>query len=513
LSANQQSLPRSAAGQHSPWLIAVIVSMATFMEVLDTSIANVSLPHIAGGVASSLEESTWVLTSYLVSNAIILPISGWLATIVGRKRFYMLCVALFGISSLLCGLAPSLPWLIFFRVLQGLGGGGLAPSEQSILTDTFTPQQRGQAYALYGVAVVVAPTIGPTLGGWITDSYSWRWIFFINIPVAIASLVLTYIFVDEPPAVVEDQKKARQGGIRVDYPGIALIALGLGCLQVVLDKGQLEDWFASDFITSFIIISALALVFLIIWEKLHDHPIIDMKMVSQRNFALCMAMMFVTGFVLLMSVQLIPQFLQSIEPYDATKAGMALTAGGAATLVFMPIVGALLKKVQPRYLIAIGLAIQAGAAYHLAGINADLSFEHAAWARVFQAIGLPFLFVPINTIAYSGLPSGKSNDASALLNSMRNLGGSFGISVGTTLLARRSQFHHARLAEFITPMDQLRHAHLFPSFKALDGVLQQQAGVLSYIDTFWILALVSAVCIPLTFLLQRIKLGGEPAGH
>jgi len=432
---------------------------------------------------------------------------------VGRKRFYMMCVALFGVSSLLCGLAPSLPWLIFFRVLQGLGGGGLAPSEQSIITDTFTVKQRGLAYALYGVAVVVAPTIGPTLGGWITDNYSWRWIFFINIPVCLGSLLLTYIFVAEPPAVRADREKALKGGIRVDYPGIALIALGLGCLQVVLDKGQLDDWFGSDFITSFIIISAMALIFLIIWEKITDNPIIDMKMVGSRNFGLCMAMMFVTGFILLTSVQLIPQFLQSVEPYDATQAGLALTAGGFGTLIFMPVVGLLLRKIQARYLIAFGLLTQALAAYHLSGINAQLSFEHAAWARVFQAIGLPFLFVPINTIAYSGLPPGKSNDASALLNSMRNLGGSFGISFGTTLLARRSQYHHARLGEWLTPFAQNRTPHLFPSVQALDASVQLQAGVLSYIEIFWILAVISAVFIPLTFLLGRTKPGEEGSGH
>jgi DHA2 family multidrug resistance protein len=394
-----------------------------------------------------------------------------------------------------------------------MGGGGLAPSEQSIITDTFSAQQRGLAYALYGVAVVVAPTVGPTLGGWITDNYSWRWIFFINIPVCLASLGLTYIFLAEPPAVKADRAKALKGGIKVDYPGIALIALGLGCLQVVLDKGQLDDWFGSDFITSFIIIAALALVFLILWEKVAGHPIVDMKMVASRNFGLCMCMMFVTGFVLLTSVQLIPQFLQSVEPYDATKAGMTLTAGGLGTLFFMPVVGVLSRKVQARYLIAFGLLTQALAAWHLSGINAQLSFSHAAWARVFQAIGLPFLFVPINTIAYSGLPPGKSNDASALLNSMRNLGGSFGISFGTTLLARRSQYHHARLAEWLTPFAQNRTPHLFPSLPALDGALQQQAGVLSYIEIFWILAVISAVFIPLTFLLGRTKGGEEAVSH
>jgi len=486
--------------------------MATFMEVLDTSIANVSLPHIAGGTAASLEESTWVLTSYLVSNAIILPISGWFATVIGRKRFYMICVALFGISSLLCGMAPTLGWLIFFRVLQGLGGGGLAPSEQSIITDTFTPQQRGQAYALYGVAVVVAPTIGPTLGGWITDNYSWRWIFFINIPVCIASLLLTWIYLVEPPAVREDRRKALAGGLKIDYPGIALVAVGLGCLQVVLDKGQLDDWFGSDFITTFIIISGLSLVCLLIWENITEHPIIDMKMVTTRNFGICMSLMFITGFILLTCVQLLPQFLQSMEPYDATKAGLTLTAGGFGTLIFMPIVGALVRRVQPRYLIAIGLLIQVAGAYNLSRINGDLTFSGAAWARILQAVGLPFLFLPINTSAYSGLAPGKSNDASALLNSMRNLGGSFGISFGTTMLARRSQFHHERLGEWLTPFTEVKHTHLFPSVKALAAVLDQQSTLMSYIELFWILALIAAVFVPVALLLGPTK-PGEAGGH
>lgn len=513
MSEPHPSLPRSAAGKHSPWLIAVIVSMATFMEVLDTSIANVSLPHIAGGTAASLEESTWVLTSYLVSNAIVLPISGWFATVIGRKRFYMMCVALFGASSLLCGMAPSLGWLIFFRVLQGLGGGGLAPSEQSILADTFLPQQRGPAFALYGIAVVVAPTVGPTLGGWITDSYSWRWIFFINIPVCVASIVLTWIFVAEPEAVREDRRKALEGGLKVDYLGIGLVALGLGCLQVVLDKGQLDDWFGSDFITTFIIVAAMSLVFLVIWEKIAPNPIIDLKMLAGRNFGLCMSLMFITGFLLLTSVQLIPQFLQSIEPYDATRAGETLTAGGIGTLLFMPVVGALIRRVPAPYLVATGLLIQVAGAYNLSLINGDLTFSHAAWARVLQAIGLPFLFLPINTSAYTGLEPGKSNDASALLNSMRNLGGSFGISFGTTMLARRSQFHHERLSEWITPFAQARHNSVFPSIQGLARVVDRQAAVMSYIDLFWVLALLAALFVPVALMLKRAKPGDAPAAH
>jgi len=504
-------LSRSAAGGHNRWLVAVIVSMATFMEVLDTSIANVSLPHIAGGLAASLEESTWVLTSYLVSNAIVLPISGWLSLVVGRKRFYMICVAVFGISSLLCGLAPSLGWLIFFRVLQGLGGGGLAPSEQSILADSFAPEQRGQAFALYGVAVVVAPALGPTFGGWITDNYSWHWIFFINIPVCLLSLGLTYVILSDPPAVKEDREKALRGGIRVDYLGIILVALGLGFLQVVLDKGEIDDWMHSDFILSFTLISGLSLGFLVWWELLHDEPIVDLPLLKNGNFALCMVAMFTTGFVLLSTTQLLPQFLQSVEGYDATKAGLALTAGGFATLFCMPVVGALLKRVQPKLLVALGLLIEGLACWHLSGFNTGISFAHAAWARVFQGIGLPFLFVPINTISYAGLPANKTNNASALINSMRNLGGSFGISFGVTLLARRGQFHHARLVEHLTPFSRLRH--VATSLPALQGMVEQQATMLSYIDVFWFLTVLCLAVVPLTFLLRSIKPGKAPAGH
>jgi DHA2 family multidrug resistance protein len=509
---NSGEMTRSAAGNHNRWVVAVIVSMATFMEVLDTSIANVSLPHIAGGLAASLEESTWVLTSYLVSNAIILPISGWLSLVVGRKRFYMICVALFGISSLLCGLAPSLGWLIFFRILQGLGGGGLAPSEQSILADTFPPEQRGQAFALYGVAVVVAPALGPTLGGWITDNYSWHWIFFINIPVCILSLVLSYIILVDPPAVKEDRAKAVHGGLRVDYLGIILVALGLGCLQVVLDKGEIDDWMHSDFILSLTIISGMALAFLAWWELTQKDPIVDLPLLKNGNFALCMMAMFTTGFVLLSTTQLLPQFLQSVEGYDATKAGLALTAGGFATLFFMPVVGVLLKHVQPKFLIALGLLIEALACWHLSGFTTTVSFSHAAWARVLQGMGLPFLFVPINMISYAGLPAGKTNNASALINSMRNLGGSFGISFGATLLSRRGQFHHARLVESLTPFSRGHHLHPAP-LATLQGAVEQQAAMLSYLDVFWVLTVLCFAVIPLALMLRRLQPGTAPAGH
>jgi MFS transporter, DHA2 family, multidrug resistance protein len=506
------ALERSAAGDHNPWLVAVIVSMATFMEVLDTSVANVSLQHIAGSMAASQEESTWVLTSYLVSNAVILPISGWLSKVVGRKRFYMICVALFGGSSLLCGLAPSLGWLIFFRVLQGLGGGGLAPSEQSILADSFPAEQRGQAFALYGIAVVVAPTLGPTIGGIITDSFSWRWIFLVNVPVCLLSLFLSGMFLTDPPAVKKDRDDALRGGIKVDFLGFILVAVGLACMQVVLDKGTEDDWFSSDFILIFAVVSVICLTTLIFWELNHDDPIVDLSLMRSRNFSAAMIVMFVTGFILISTTQMLPQFLQTAMGYTATKAGLALTAGGCATLVMMPVCGALVRKIQPKYLIAFGLLVESLACLFLRGFNTDINFGHAALGRMFQGVGLPFLFVPITTVSYAGLPPGKSNNASALINTMRNMGGSFGISVSVALLSRRGQFHHARLAETVTVFTRSR-APASSTVAAFGQALERQAQMLSYIDAFMFLAILAACAIPCTLLLRAVKPGGGDAAH
>ncbi|HEY3756114.1 MAG TPA: DHA2 family efflux MFS transporter permease subunit [Opitutaceae bacterium] len=507
------ALERSAAGNHNPWLIAVIVSMATFMEVLDTSIANVSLEHIAGSMSASLDESTWVLTSYLVSNAIILPISGWLSLVIGRKRFYMMCVGLFGVSSFLCGLAPSLNWLIFFRILQGFGGGGLAPSEQSILADSFPPSQRGQAFALYAIAVIVAPTLGPTLGGLITDNFSWRWIFFINVPVCLGSLFLSGLMLNDPPAVQQDRDKALHGGVKVDYLGFILVAVGLGCLQVVLDKGTEDDWFSSNFITAFAIISALSLIVLVIWELSIDDPIVDLPLMRNRSFSSCMAVMFVTGFILISTTQILPQFLQSIMGYTATKAGLALTAGGFVTLAMAPLAGGLIKKIQPKWLIAWGLAVEVIAFFYMRGFNDQITFAHAAFGRILQGAGLPFLFVPITTVSYAGLPPGKSNNASALINTMRNLGGSLGISVAVGVLARRSQFHQARLASVVTPYSLAVRAHGHATLAMIRTALERQVQMMTYVDVFALLMIASICAIPFTFLLKKVSPEDAHAGH
>lgn len=515
----------------NPWLVAVTVSMATFMEVMDISIANVALRHIAGSVGADQSESTWVLTSYLVSNAIVLPISGWLASVMGRKNFYMTCVLLFTISSFLCGIAPTLGALLFFRILQGIGGGGLAPSEQAILTDTFPASQRGMAFAIYGVAVVVAPAIGPTLGGWITDNYSWRWIFFINIPVGIVSLIMTSLVVYDSPEARKEHEEATRGGIHVDYIGFALVALGFGSLQIVLDKGQEDNWFDSPFIVTFSVLGVVGIVGMIVWELfISRRPMVDLTLFKDRTFFFTNLMMFCTMFILLSTTQLLPQMVQQLFTYDATKAGLILMPGGFVIMACMPIAGFLVHKMQPKYLICFGFIIVSLALYHLSGFETGASFKAIAVARMFQTAGIGFLFVPINTLAYSNLPPGKSNNASALINLMRNLGGSVGISMSTTLLARRSQVHQDHLVTHLTPTSIAFQDHLHTltnrffmhgagPVEAADRAtatimdqVQTQSAMLAYLDIFVVLMLGCLVAAALTSLLKDIDLARAEAG-
>ena len=532
------SSPRQLSAENSqpqvnPWIVAVVVSIATFMEVLDTSIANVAVPHIAGGTASTNDEATWVLTSYLVANAVILPASGWLSTIIGRKRFYMGCVALFTISSFLCGIASSLPMLIVFRVFQGMGGGGLAPSEQSILADTFSPRQRGMAFALYGIVVVAAPAIGPTLGGWITDNYSWRWIFFINVPFGLISLALTHLVVHDPPGLVRERKRRLARGLRIDYVGFGLLALGLGCLQVVLDKGQEDDWFGSPFIVSMMIVSAMGLGFGIVWEFLEDQPILDLRMLSgDRTFAVSNLVMFAVGIVLFGTTIVIPLFAQEMLGYTAERAGMALTPGGLIVMALMPLVGFLLGKAPARYLVMLGMAISSWAIWRMTNFTLDLSFKELVIARILQASGLAFLFVPINTAAYASLKREKSNEASAILNLSRNLGGSVGISVVNTILARRSQFHQNTLAGHVTAFSPYVHrmmqgtssllsSHggsstpysMIQATRMLYQTVLSQAQMLSYIDVFYVLSITCALLVPLPLLMKQNKVGAGAMAH
>ena len=507
----------------NPWLIAVVVALAAFMEVLDTSIANVALPYMAGSLGASNDQSTWVLTSYLVSNAIVLPISGWFSSVLGRKRFFMICLTIFTLSSLLCGIAPNLAAIIFFRVLQGAGGGGLQPLAQAILADSFPPEKRGLAFALYGVTAIVAPTIGPTLGGWITDNYTWRWIFFINLPVGILTLFLVYRLVEDPPWV----KRLSGAGIKIDYIGVAFLALGVGALQIMLDKGQEDDWFGSHFILTLAIVAGVCLVSLVFWEWFHKNPIIEVKLFRNLNFLGANAMMFILGIMLFSSLVMMPLFLQTLLGYTSELAGLVLSGGGVVLLVLMPVVGTLTSKVQARYLIAFGwLTLSIAMFYSTRRLDLEISFGFASFLRVTQVFGLAFLFVPINLASYVGMPLEKSNSVAGLVNFMRNMGSSVGTSMVTTLIARRSQVHQAYLIAHAGPGQPVFTQALAALAARLTtsgfdaelaarkayGLLYQslvgEATTLAYIDTYAVLAIGAAIMFLVSFTLRRNQLGG-----
>ena len=513
---------------HNPWAIALVVTMATFMEVLDTSIANVSLPHIAGNLSVSQDESTWVLTSYLVSNAVVLPISGWIASKIGRKRFYMICVVVFTTSSFLCGVAPSLGLLIFFRVIQGLGGGGLGPSEQAILADTFPPAKRGMAFAVYGMAVVLAPAIGPTLGGFITDHFTWRWIFFINVPVGLVSLFLTHRLVSDPPHIRNAKEKT--GGI--DYIGLGLIAVGLACLEMVLDKGQEDDWFTSPFIVVMSVIAAVTLVSFVIWESKQKNPVVDVNMFKDRTFAVSNVMMLVLGIALFGSTVLLPQYTQVIMGYSAQQAGMALSPGGFVVIMILPFVGFLVSRVDARYLIAFGFVALSASMFYMSGhLYEGIDFKTAVELRVLQSIGMPFLFIPINTLVYSGVPPQKNNAVSGIVNLSRNMGGDIGIAFVTTLVSRRVQFHQDTLVARTSNYDATFRSTLGGVTRALEHAgassveaaskamhvlyfqVQRQAMTLAYLDAIKMLAYFTAAMLPLLLLARRPRGGAPVGGH
>ena len=518
--------------RHNPWAIAMVVTLATFMEVLDTSVANVSLPHIAGNLSVTEDEATWVLTSYLVANAVVLPLSGWLATLFGRKRFYMLCVTLFTVSSFLCGFAPNLPLLIFFRVLQGVGGGGLQPSEQAILADTFEPKKRGMAFAIYGMAVVLAPAIGPTLGGWITDNYSWRWIFYINVPVGFLSLILSARLVEDPPWA----RKKSGAASRIDYIGLSLIVIGISCLQYVLDKGEREDWFGSSLITGVALTSAACLVGAVVWALRAKDPVIEVRMFKNRNFAVSTVMMFTLGVVLFGSTVLLPQYLQTLMGYTARQAGEVLSPGGLVVIALLPLVGRLMTKVDARWLVGFGFLETALALLYMAShLHPGIDFATATKLRMIQSIGLPFLFIPISTMSYVGVAPDKNNQVSAMTNFARNLGGGVGISLATTLIARRAQLHRTRLVEHLSSFSPafrragagLSHA-LSPGLSsgmdagpgpmqkalgALAGGLTREAVALSYIDVIRVLAWVCLGLLPLVLVLRKNKPGAATMAH
>jgi DHA2 family multidrug resistance protein len=494
------------------------VMLATFMEVLDTSVANVALPHIAGSLSATPEEATWVLTSYLVANAIILPMGAWFSMLLGRKRFYMICVGVFTVSSLLCGMAPSLGLLVLFRILQGLGGGALQPVSQAILVESFPREKQGMAMAVYGMGVVVAPVIGPTLGGWITDNFSWGWIFFINLPVGILSLVLTSSLVHDPPYLV---RKSFGNGFKVDYMGFGLLALGLGSLEIVLDEGQRNDWFSSNYIVTFAILTAVCLIGVVLWELRQKQPVIDFHVLKERNFALATLSMLVLGFVLYGSTALLPLFLQTLLGYTAMLSGLVLSPGGIVICVAMPVVGLLLRKYQARWLVIFGVAVSALGLMAMSRFTLQLDFATAVRGRIVQSFGLAFLFVPISTVAFMKIPRERMNYATGLYNLARNIGGSSGIAATTTMLARRAQFHQSVLVSHLTPYDPAYRDFLGKTTAALQshgssatdaaaqaqglmyGTLQKQSSMLAFADAFWVMGALFLVIIPLMFLIRK----------
>ena len=513
----------------NPWWIAGTVMLATFMEVLDTSIANVALPHIAGSLSAGVDESTWVLTSYLVSNAVVLPLTGWFSRLFGRKRFYIACVVIFIVSSLLCGLAPTLPLLVLFRVLQGAGGGGLQPVSQAILVESFPRQKQGMAMAIYGMGVVVAPIIGPTLGGWITDNYSWRWIFFINIPVGLLSVFLTTWLITDPPHLARHGTERRT---RIDYLGLGFIAVGLGFLQVVLDKGQRDDWFASNFILWATVLSAVGLVGAVLWELRQKDPVIELHLFKDRNYATATFTMFALGIVLYGTTVLLPVLLQTLVGYTAQLSGLVLSPGAIATLISLPLVGKLLVKYDARWLVVTGLIILAVGMFQLSGLNLTTGFWTYVLVWMTSRAGLGFLFVPINVMAFSYVSKERMNNATGMINLARNIGGSVGISLVTTMQARLAQHHQANLVgnycavnpRFMAEIQGLAlqlQSHgtdpataMHQSAALLYGELQRQAAMLSFLDVFWILGFVCLGMIPLMFVMKRsTKSDGTPYVH
>ncbi len=530
----------------NPWIVAMTVTLATFMEVLDSSIANVALPHIAGGLGATQDEATWVLTAYLVANAVILPAGAYMTTFIGRKKFYMICVALFGISSALCGIAPTLPLLVFFRILQGIGGGGLAPSEQAILADTFPPEKRGQAFAMYGLAVVVAPAIGPTLGGYITDNFDWRWIFYLNIPICLLSLFLTSRIVEDPPWVEKEVKKNKQGGLNLDFLGFGLVGLTFGSLEFILDKGQEDDWFSSHLITFFAITMVVAFVLLIWWElrmlRSGKKPLLNLTLFTRPQFAISFMLMFVLGFSLYGTTILIPQFTQTLLGYTAELAGKVLSPAGFMMMAMMPVVGVLSGKVDPRKLIGYGFTMLTLSLLYMSKLNLNLSYGQLVFMRMFQASGLAFLFIPINTIAYVGVKQSENNDVSGLTNLARNIGGSCGTAFMATMLVRREAAHESMMIRYLTNASDAFKAQITAMaglFKAGHGAgikggayggasfgsvhqaqafvynqLHRQAATLAYVDIIEYLTVFCACMIPLLFFIPRPpKNASASAGH
>jgi MFS transporter, DHA2 family, multidrug resistance protein len=527
--ATNKLAKRSSAAGLNPWLIAFVVMLATFMEVLDTSIANVALPHIAGSLSASVDESTWVLTSYLVSNAIVLPLTGWFSTLFGRKRFYMACVATFTVSSFLCGLAPSLSMLVVLRVIQGAGGGGLQPISQAILVESFDREHQGMAMAVYGMGVVVAPIIGPTLGGWITDNYSWRWLFFINIPIGILSLVMTSALIVDPPYLL---RKGFKEGLKIDFIGLGLLSLGVGCLQIMLDKGQIDDWFGSHFIVIMAMLGMVGLVGVVIWELNQKQPMIDLRLLKDKNFAVSTLTMFALGVVLYGTTVLLPVLVQTLMGYTAELSGLVLSPGAIITMFTMPLVGWLLSRFEARWLVVAGLLILSVGMFRLSHISLEADFWTLVIIWCISRFGLGFLFVPINVMAFYFIPREKTNNATGLINVARNIGGSVGISLVTTFQARWAQVQQNNLVHRMNPYNSAYESMLRGTARTLEtagsssnqavqqahgllyGELVRQASMVSYVNVFWVLAVTCLLMIPMMFLMKKMRPGrGRVAVH
>jgi len=499
------------------WLVAFTVMFPTLIEIVDTSVVNVSLDHIRGSLSAGIDESTWTITSYLVSNAIIIPMTGWLSRLFGRKRYLIFSISMFTLSSLLCGSAWNLQSLVFFRILQGIGGGALQPISQSILLETFPPRQHGMAMAIFGIGIMFGPIIGPLLGGWITDNWSWHWIFFINIPIGIISILMVFFFIVDPPYM----KRLK---MKIDYWGLAFLAIGLGCLQIVLDKGQREDWFSSSFITWMSLTSLVSLILFVIVEFFTEHPIVNLRIFKKLTFSTGNVVMFFAFFNLLGSIVLLPIYLQTLMGYTSTLAGLVLGPGGIATLIAMPIAGRLVTKINPKAILAFGIIVAAYSTYLMSQFNLLADFNTIIWPRVVLGVGMGFLFIPLTTLTMSAIRKEEMGNASAIYNLLRNLGGSFGVAFVTTMLARRAQLHQVHLVEYLTPFDTsyqltLSRADQFlqhmgfdvstaqqGSLSVIHGQLLRQASMLSFNDAFYILSITMICVLPLVLLMKRVKL-------
>ena len=496
------------------WIIALAVVLPTLLEVIDTSVVNVSLDHIRGSLSAGIDEATWTITAYLVSNAIIIPLTGWLSRVFGRKRYLLFSVSLFTVSSFLCGSATTLFALVFFRIIQGIGGGALQPISQTILLETFPPEEYGMAMALFGVGVMFGPIVGPVLGGWITDNWSWNWIFYINIPIGIISVIMIMLFIQDPPYLKRIKEK-------IDYIGLSLIVLGIGCLQVVLDKGQREDWFSSPLIMNLAIVSGICMIVFIFWELRRPDPILNLRQLKNVSFASANMIQCVAFFVLFGSILLLPLFVQQLLGYSAFLSGMVLAPGGIATLISMPISGKLIQKVNPKAVLATGLLITTYSIFIMSHFNAYIDFNTVAFSRIVMGFGMGMVFVPLTSLAFSTIKKEEMGNATSIFSLLRNISGSFGIAIMTTLLARRAQFHHFRLSEQLNPFDGryqlgvnkaiavLGYKTGSGSVLAAKGIIYQQLAkqstLFAFTDAFYFSTLLMLCVIPIVFLLKRPK--------